>query len=64
MQSLSTFVTEALIQPDEIGMPTDGLYRAIERSIDKSSVEREENAKRRKAERDSRLRESEQKTAI
>ena len=60
MQSLAKFITEALIQPDEIGMPTDGLYRAIERSIDLASKEREENAKRRKVERDNRLRQSEQ----
>lgn len=30
MKSLKTVVTESLIQPDEIGMPTDGLFRMIQ----------------------------------
>jgi hypothetical protein len=60
MKSLSTHITEGLVQPDEIGMPTDGLFRLIQYGTDKSADNKQKLDDKRERERLNRVKLREQ----
>lgn len=51
MQSLKEFVNESLIQPDDIGMPTDGFFRLVEFGSNASLIKNERDKQERAAKR-------------
>ena len=60
MKSLAKHITEGLIQPHEIGMPTDMLFRTIALNSDISLIQADKRAKERLA---SKITDVEQKLA-
>lgn len=51
MKSLKQFVNENLLQPDDIGMPTDGFFRLIELGSNSSLIKNEKDKQLRTAKR-------------
>lgn len=63
MKSLKEFVNESLLQPDDIGMPTDGFFRLIELGSNKSLIQNAEDRKKRTEKRTNDINKFEQKAS-